>query len=246
MKGFIKSIVTSDDCYPKQLGDILGDEYEIVNCGVGGEKTLDIMASQGAAPMHLTNDTILPNDSFAKYKIFLGSTSYVGLRSSWNNGQVTPLIQLGFDEHSPAHLNTCYINSRPYEISSEAQNYKENGTWKKEYNYYICPLYKVTHTDTIPKGSKVTTEAMRTLRGAFCYIFFMGQNGGFSTVAELISQYRKMITYSRCNRYIILGFHMCNPSIPTPRRMQEMKDSLTVAFGKHYIDLHSYMVTRGI
>lgn len=246
LKGYVKSIVNGDDSYPGQLASMLGDVYEIENCGVGGETTLDIMARQGAAPMYIAQDIILPNDSFAKYKIFLGSTSFIGLRSSWNGHQVTPLIQGGFGEHSPAHLNTCYIGGRPYEISSEAQNYEESGTWLKEYNYFIRPFYKVTHTDTIPKGSKVTTEAMRSLRGAYSNIFFMGQNGGFSSVEELINQYRKMIAFSRCNRYIILGFHKCNPSIPTPQRMQEMKDSLTAAFGQHYIDLHSYMATRGL
>lgn len=45
-KGMVKGWIKGDDSYPGVLQDLLGDGYDVVNCGVGGESTLTIMARQ--------------------------------------------------------------------------------------------------------------------------------------------------------------------------------------------------------
>lgn len=43
LKQKIRGIFVEDHDYPSVLQKILGDDYEVINCGVGGENTLTIM-----------------------------------------------------------------------------------------------------------------------------------------------------------------------------------------------------------
>ena len=74
----------------------------------------------------------------------------------------------------------------------------------------------------------------------------MGENGGFKDVKDLIKQIKAMIIYSKCNRYIVIGFHKCNAVIPNMKRMYEMEDSLQQAFGKHYLCIRKPLVQKGL
>ena len=55
-----------------------------------------------------------------------------------------------------------------------------------------------------------------------------------------------MIAYSQSCRYIVISFHKTNHVINTIPRMIEMEDSLSLCFGKHYINLRKYMVANGL
>ena len=59
IKGKVKRIVKGATAYPVYLEEMLDDDYEIINCGVGGENTLTIMARQGAYPMKLAHDVVI-------------------------------------------------------------------------------------------------------------------------------------------------------------------------------------------
>lgn len=72
-KGMVKGWIKGDDSYPGVLQDLLGDDYDVVNCGVGGENTLTIMARQGAYPMLLAHDVVLFNDEERKFDTFIGN-----------------------------------------------------------------------------------------------------------------------------------------------------------------------------
>lgn len=72
-KGMVKGWIKGDDSYPGVLQDLLGDGYDVVNCGVGGENTLTIMARQGAYPMLLAHDVVLLNDGERKFDTFIGN-----------------------------------------------------------------------------------------------------------------------------------------------------------------------------
>lgn len=245
-KGKIKSMLLGDNSYPAVLQSRLGGEYNIVNAGVGGENTLTIMARQGAYPMTLAHDVTLYRDENKNYDMFVGNRDVTAFYSSYNGKPVTPLLQLGWNEEAPAKMNPCYIDGQEYAFSSDSHFWKENGKYVFEYNYYIESKKKIIETKILKKGTAVETYAMRHLRNAYANIFFMGQNGGFKDVADLITQYKAMIDYSRCDKYIIVGFHKPNMCIPTIARMKEMEDSLLQAFGNHYINLREYMVTNGL
>lgn len=232
--------------YPEYLKDMLGDDYEVINGGVGGENTLTIMARQGAYPMKLTHDITIFKDDEADYKTFIGNNDIDAFVSTYNGKKVTPLKQRGWDEDSPALINPCVINGKTYYLSSESKFWTETEGYKFEYNYYIEPTNKQTSTDTIKAGSVVTTYAMKHLRKKYANVFFIGQNGGFDDVADLIRQLRAMIAYSESQRYIVISFHKPNTVINNIPRMKQMEDSLRHEFGEHFINLRQYMITRGL
>lgn len=245
LKGKVKRLLKGAS-YPEHLQEMLGDEYKVINGGVGGENTLTIMARQGAYPMKLAHAITIFNSDETKYKTFIGNSDLTAFVSTYNGKRVTPLLQGGWDEYSPAQVNPCYIDGKSYHLISEAKFWKEEGIYKHEYNYYIKPNAKQDKTDTLKAGNVITTYAMQNLREKHANIFFIGQNGGFDDTADLIRQLKAMISHSRSDRYIVISFH--NPNIPinSISRMKEMEDSLQQTFGNHFINLRNYMVTRGL
>lgn len=247
LKGKVKKLLRGDRSYPGVFEDYLGKkEFQIVNCGVGGESTLTIMSRQGAFPAKLAHDVEIYVTKKSRFNKFLGNSDLIPFESSFNNVKITPLLQGGWDENSSSYFNPCFINGKPFVIKSESHYWKENKKYHFEFNYYLESINERFKSDTLRKGSIIETHGMRTLRNAYVNVFFMGQNGGFSNVLELIQQYKAMIKYSNCNRYIIIGFHKPNKSIPSIKRMVEMEDSLRNEFGDHYINLRSYMIQNGL
>ena len=119
IKGKVKRIVKGA-AYPEYLEEMLGDKYEIINCGVGGENTLTIMARQGAYPMKLAHDVVIFKSDEIKFKTFIGNNDVSAFISSYNGKRVSPLLQCGWDEDSPAQVNPCTINDKNFLISSES------------------------------------------------------------------------------------------------------------------------------
>lgn len=245
IKGVIKGMVKGA-AYPEHLQEMLGCDYEIINGGVGGENTLTIMARQGAYPMKLAHDVVIFKSDEAKYKTFIGNNDVHAFVSTYNEKPVSPLLQCGWDEDSPAQINPCTINGKSFHLSSDAKFWKEEGKYKFEYNYYIDADNEWLATDTLKSGSIVETYAMKHLRSKYANVFFVGQNGGFDDVADLIKQLKAMILYSKSERYIVISFHNPNKVINTIPRMREMEDSLSQSFGKHFINLREYMVKQGL
>ena len=246
IKGSVKRFIKYNLAYPEYLQEMLGDEYEIINGGVGGERTLEIMARQGAYPMKLAHDVVVFKSDEAKFKTFIGNNDVPAFVSSYNGKRISPLLQGGWDEDSPAQINPCVINDKNFHISSEAKFWKEEGKYKSEYNYFMDADDEWAATDTLKEGSVVNTYAMKNLRNKYANVFFIGQNGGFDDVADLIRQLKAMIEYSKSKRYIVISFHKPNGVIKTISRMREMEDSLNQCFGKNYINLREYMVTHGL
>ena len=244
-RGYLPSMMNGTD-YPYYLQDMLGDDYDVVNAAVSGENTLTIMGRQGAYPMLLAHDVTIPRSNKKKFKTFIGNNDSPAFISAYNGLPLTPFIQASWEPGSSAFVNPCVINGREYMISAEATYWPEDYEHKVLYNYYIEPMERVMHTDTLRAGSVVETLAMRKLRGKHVNVFLMGGNGGFKNAQELINQYDRMIAYSQSNRYIVMSFHMPLGAITTNKRLTEMEDSFLTHYGKHYINLRQYMVAHGM
>ena len=122
-KGMIKGCIKGDDSYPGVLQDLMGDDYDVVNCGVGGENTLTIMARQGAYPMLLAHDVVLFNDGERKFDTFIGNNDIPTFISSYDHkSEVFPLLQGGFKEDACARINPvvgCHFKKEGYRIIAQ-------------------------------------------------------------------------------------------------------------------------------
>ena len=127
IKGKVKSMLNYNLSYPEYLQNILSSDYQIINAGVGGENTLTIMARQGAYPMKLAHDVVIFRSQEREFQTFLGNNDIEALVSTYNDKKVTPLVQYGFDDDSPAQINPCRINDKVFELSSESKFWKACG-----------------------------------------------------------------------------------------------------------------------
>ncbi len=232
--------------YSTVFSKLMGPDYEIVNCGVGGENTITIMGRQGSAPMVLAHDVTIFKTSESRFPIFLGSNDFAGLKSSYNGATVTPLLQSGWEESCPAHVNPVVIDGKSFTIKSEARYWVEDGHFQFPYNYYIEPNFEVEKTFTLKKGSVIETEAMRNLRDGYAYVILMGANNGFKDLDDYMAQLKTMIDYTGCERFVVISFHITNNVLDTPEKLDEMEKALKKTYGDHYINLRKYMNKHGL
>ena len=215
---------------------MVGEEYEIINAGVGGEGTLTIMGRQGCYPFMLAHDIVFDKNVSSK---IAGTEDFPALISSYDSAYVHPLLQ------GEGYMNPVRINGKEYKFicSSHIELYDEK--FHYNYIYEIERLEKVEKDDTLRKYSIITTDAMQSLRGAYANIFFIGENGGYKDVKELIGQIRAMIRYSQSDRFVVVSFHKPNKVIPTIPRMIDMEDSLSKAFGPNFLNLRQSLLSDG-
>lgn len=214
--------------YINTLQKMIGNNYKLINCAVGGESSLTIAARQGGIPMVLNNDVTLPADLTPAE---LGDKTN-SLRSSYNNQMVTPLLQGG-----ELTINNCTINDVECILKWTGK------TWNDPNGLYTLQRAVEGELVTLNEGSILYTSAMMKYRNLHANVFFMGQNGGFSgDITKLIDQYKKMIEFSGSNNYIVIGFHK-NGTID---KMREYEMGLQQAFGAKFINLREYMSTRAL
>lgn len=249
VKQFVKDMVGSlhefDGSYPAQMKDMLPEDFEIVNCGVGGENTLAIMGRQGAAPLFLAHDVTVHKENM----VVIGNRDITAFVSSWDSTSTVHILNQSYWKEGGSHVNPALINGKEVELdSNDSYFYKDGEKYYSEFTYRLTmkgDRSELTH-DTLRALSPITTQAMRDYRKAWCNVFFMGQNGGYHNAAELIAQFKAMIRYSQCKRCVIVSHHVPNGVEPTPQRMAEVEDSLQHAFGNRYINLRKEIISKGL
>lgn len=251
-KGKIKKLLKGDTSYPGYLEEMLGDGYQVVNAGVGGENTLTIMARQGCFPMKTAH--IISWNKGEKEKI-IGTEDMPAFLSTYNNEVVRPLLQNGwkgiddvsfYEMPSTANINPVFINGKKYTLSCDSKIDYFNEKFHFTYTYSMKRDAESLVDDTIPKGSVIHTYASKYLRHQYAYIFFVGENGGYKNNADLVSQLKAMIAYTGSNRYIVMSFHKPNIVTKNSAEMSSMEDTLSQVFGTHFINLRHYLVTSSL
>lgn len=226
-----------DDSYPNILQSMVDGDYEIINAGVGGEDTRTIMGRQGAYPFMLAHDIAFDRNVSSK---IVGTEDFPALISSYDSLYVYPLFQ------GEGHVNPIKIEGKEYTLSCSANIKRYNDTYHYNFIYQIERMEEVEKDDTLRKYSIIATDAMRSLRGAYANVFFIGENGGYNNVNELIGQIQDMICYSQSKRFVVVSFHKPNEVIPSISRMAEMEDSLSNAFGPNFLNLRQALLSDGI
>lgn len=235
-----------EHCYPVLFGELMGPDYEIVNCGVGGENTVTIMGRQGSAPMLLAHDVTVFKTDERRFPIFIGNNDIPAFKSSYNGMTLTPLCQGGWEESGPSQVNPVRIGGKSFTIKSESRFWTEGGEFQFENNYYIEPNFEVGETIKLKKGALIETAAMRNHRDGYAYVFLLGANNGFKDLDDYLNQLRTMVEYAECERFVIISFHIRNNVMNTTEKMDEMEKALEDTYGDHYINLRRYMNKSGL
>ena len=217
--------------YPKVLSDIISgelafrdDRYSISipvkNMGVGGETSITICGRNGSIPFVISEEFTIPSGK-TKVEIKIKSQSGRG---------VNPLRQ------GNAGVNNVTIAGIEGTLSVEQSSYTSS-----DCKYYFT---RVNNGDSkrVAVGTQIITDASSKYLD-YVTVIFMGTNGGYSDINELISQQRAIINHQTANkdRFIIVGLHT-----GTAASRAELEAAMVATWGDKYINLREYMVTQAL
>ncbi|MDO5546635.1 MAG: hypothetical protein Q4F81_12615 [Eubacteriales bacterium] len=191
------------------------------NGGTGGENARTIAARQGADVMMVSDITIpaaCEPVTIAERETDTGITTAEG-------NKVTPLLQGG------AHVNPVDIGGVLGTLRWTGTNYADKtGIW--------------TFTRSEP-GEAVAITRPTAIRTAFdrerngadeMMVIFIGQNGGYKDIPDLIRMHRLMIDHCKGKEYVVLGL-----SSGTAAQRKNYEDAMKEAFGRRFISLREYL-----
>ena len=208
--------------YPEIIEKLSG--AEVHNYGVGGESSLAIAARQGGLPMQVNNITIPSSGT-----VQIGTLENSGIYSITGT-MLTPLLQGG-----DSSVNLCTI--------AGVEGHLE---WTGAAPDDVNGIYRFTRiTDgeevVITTPTTIVTSAMLD-RTEDILVIFIGENGGWNSNQELISQIQAMIDYSVCDgKYVVCGI-----TSQSAGERAGLEADMAAAFGDKYLNLREYLVTEGL
>ncbi len=214
------------DKYPTILQTLLGSDYKVQNAGDGGEKTQSIMSRQGSLKLYTKKELIFKKNQgtlLIDQGAGRGVITSNGLEVQWTSP---------FGRDVP--INKVTINGVSYKLQFE------NFDWSNCH----CETYLIRENTskpvTIPAGSEVILEIAQISKTNYCDIYFMGFNGDWKTIDELIAQYQQMVDYRNDDNYLVV--------IPFWDKVKnaEAYTKFKAAFGDHALDLVQYCVDGGM
>lgn len=193
----------------------------VYNGGTGGEDSKCIMARQGGDVMIVDGITIPATTTAVT---IASRATDTGINTELGN-KVTPLFQ------TSAHVNPVTIGDITGTLAWTGSDYTDqNGTWTftratiGEEIVIDRPTAIRTNFDNIHNGKN---ELM---------IIYMGANGGWSDVANLIHQHKLMIDHFKGKEYVVLGL-----STGTAASSADYEAAMKEAFGRRFISLREYL-----
>ncbi len=202
-------------------GDLETRPYDnVVNMGFSGEDAISIAAHTGSIRVLTTKKFTIPADD-GRVEIEFRSAS----------DKLTAFI----------HNTNVYINGvygKLYSTNASRINKEDNIYYFKRDMEVEGEKYPVE----VKKGTQIIFETALRYR-EFIPIIFIGQNGGYENVRELIAYQRAIINNQAVNhnKYIIVGLHS-----GTPEERKELESAMENEYGKHYINLREYMSTQAL
>ena len=195
----------------------------LYNAGTGGENSLTIMARQGGDVMMVNNITI----PAATTAVTIASRSTDGGISTQFGKKVMPLLQGG-----SSHINPCYLGDIEGTLTWTGSSYDDvNGTWT---------FTRKTAGDevSITRPTALRTAYDVNRNKPYLQVIFIGQNGGWTDLDDLVRQHRLMIAHSNAKHTIVLGL-----SSGTKNQRADYEAAMTKEFGRYFISLREYLST---
>ena len=186
----------------------------LYNCGVGGELSTGIAARQGGDVMMLFTsnnpDIVIP-----------ATTTAVEIRTNniktFKGKFVTPLLQGG------GNVNPVTLDGI-------------KGTLSLSSSKYYFTRSEAGDAKTIDRDASLVTYGDTKYNSPYLMVIFMGQNGGWSNVSELIDQHKKMIAHANAKHVLILGL-----SSGTAESRADYEAAMKAEFGRYFVSIRQYL-----
>jgi lysophospholipase L1-like esterase len=213
--------------YPYVLYGLL-DGRKVINCGVGGENTINIASRQGGLP-NIVKPFTIPAD-----------TNKVEIELTNIYGDSTGILLQGgsaLDPTTDKYVMTAQIN--PCSIKGV------EGTLTHENGKYYFSRSENGESVIVSRPTPLITYAMKSMRDNI-NIIWLGTNGGFTTSAELVENIEAMIDYMTPinKKYIVFGIHHLVSTVT--ETFETIEKNMAMHFGRHYINQRKYMIEYGL
>lgn len=202
----------------------------VANCGVGGESSAVISARAMTEDYYLylgENVTVAPGASAViDIQQYNPSNGRLGILRQGHGNSINNVTIVGKD----AEGNTVTVTG------TITMAHKDGLTGSTLYSCdYSDLVYTFTRNDaltetvTLESGAKIVTYGSYAYDGRWCVIF-MGQNGGYNDIDQLIDQQQQILDACECDtNYIIIGL-----SSGTASERAEMEAAMKAHWGDHY------------
>lgn len=202
------------------LGALSG--MNVYNGGTGGENARTILARQGGDVILINNITIPAGTT----PVLIADRDVDGGLDTALGHTVTPLLQGG------AHFNPCFIG----DVQGTLQ-------WTGSGHSDLTGNWEFTRAEA---GSEVVINRPTAIRTDFdinknkphLQVIFIGQNGGYNDIDELIKQHKYLIEHSQAKHTVILGL-----SSGSAVYRADYEKAMRKEFGRLFISLREYLAS---
>lgn len=215
--------LTANGVWSNILQALLGSNYKVVNCGVGGENVPAIASRQGGVPTFITESFVLPADTST---VEISSVANPRLKNMLYDAE-TRLLRQGQGNS----VNPCYVQGVECTLSiTQTSSTSTDAVW------YLRRNKEATDAITIAANTPIFMYGAKAYKNPFATCLWIGQNGGYSNNDDLVDYYKRMIEFSGTSNYVLIGLHTGNAATRA-----DLENTMTKAFGLHYINWRKYV-----
>lgn len=195
-------------------------DMPVYNMGVGGESSYTIYTRQGANALMVDNLTIPSTGSVTLGKNFKTMLNYNDVQRPFRQGL--------------ANFNPCTIDGIEGNISF-------TGQWDSVNDDYIFTRLTDGEEKIINRPTAIIGKCDKYYNSPYLMIIFIGQNGGWSDLDDLVNQHRLMIEHSNAKNIIVLGL-----SSGSKLERADYESRMKKEFGRYFISLREYLSQYGL
>ena len=146
-------------------------------------------------------------------------------RCTLSDNKVTPLLQEGSKS-----VNPVKIGDIEGELKWTGTDFEdETGSW----TFTRSNEGKETVIDS---PTEIITNYDGNYNSPYLMIIFMGENGGYNDIEDLINQHKQMIEHANAKYTIVLGF-----SSGSEKERKKYETAMKEEFGEYFISLREYL-----
>lgn len=217
--------------YQAEISEQLGSEYTVVNGGVGGENSRNIVARMGGLRSILTNAVTIPA---AGTEVQIGDVNNSGLQVLDVDGVYYPLTWLrqgGSHTLNPLTIEGIECNLR----WTGATHNDPAGLYMLKRNSAATEDY------TTKANTEVFVSSLKKYRRPRLLIAWIGQNSGYANNDALVKQYKALISIVQPEDFVVIGLHS-----GTAASRADLEKLMTQEFGNRYINWRKYASERAL
>lgn len=214
-------------------------KISVRGCGVGGESTSTIASRADTETYYLYLDgEVTVSDATVEIPLtHYSSGGRVGILRQGDTAEINPVTILGKDKNGNDISVTGAISVA---LTSDAPTGTDIRTCDAKYlKYSFTRDDGKTDAISFISGARVITKASYLYDGRTC-IIFMGENGGYSDISELIKQQEEML--EACGNpefYLIIS-----TTSGSYESRSEIREALSARWGDRYINMGDKINSR--